>query len=353
MPEVGDAGVREMVRLLKQLNWTESAKKNAAILFHTQLAQIKWARMSDWDRARMTERSLGLLQAVGGAAEIFIGTAAVTTGAAETGLSGGLAAPVSVPQTVGGLALVGYGIDNFVAGGKQIFTAEWQRTLGGLVLDKVTGDPVLSELIYGVGGTAGSLKATSTILRNTNAASRAGGTLLRAEEEVKDFLKAERTRPSLTKPPSSTLSHPPAGTAGTAKVTGQTLEELSGEAHRNTVLPRDISGGPHAPDTPISDVIFRAHGSGNPQGRWASADAAQRAGNQVDVTKPVGKGQLIKIQPGDATVIHPVRSSYPPGMFNRNFLEVPADYAVGIPQRDGTVHVIPIDETHNMHPSFR
>lgn len=87
-----------------------------------------------------------------------------------------------------------------------------------------------------------------------------------------------------------------------------------------------------------------------PMGRWLSPDAAERVASNVDMTQPVGKAQLFKLCPEEGIVVHPPSGTYPPS--NRKYELVPSDYAIGIPQHDGTAHVFSIDETHPMHPNF-
>ena len=107
---------------------------------------------------------------------------------------------------------------------------------------------------------------------------------------------------------------------------------------RGKVLKRDLTKGPHAPDTPISKLIDRAnHGNkAGPQGRWNSRDAAERAAGQA-----TGKGS-VPIQPGDGVIVTPL--SHRSGVWIRQ-----ADKAATLPKGNGTVHTFPIGPEHPLY----
>jgi hypothetical protein len=127
------------------------------------------------------------------------------------------------------------------------------------------------------------------------------------------------------------------------------------------VLERDLSGGKHASDTPLSDVIAEAglrrappghprEGLPVPVGRWSSPDAARAAASRVNPS--LGR-QVVPLLPGEGTVIHGSVSGYPPRLgYNGKALppthmEVPAPRALAIPDPlEHNIHIFPIDETH-------
>jgi RHS repeat-associated protein len=99
------------------------------------------------------------------------------------------------------------------------------------------------------------------------------------------------------------------------------------------VLKRDLTKGPHAPDTPIGKVIDRAQSTGKPQGRWSSTDAAERAAGRA---RPGQK--TVPIAPGDGTVVHALRNG---GVMIRE-----ANQAVTVPKKAGNKpvwHTYPVD----------
>ncbi|EOT8833098.1 PAAR-like domain-containing protein [Escherichia fergusonii] len=103
----------------------------------------------------------------------------------------------------------------------------------------------------------------------------------------------------------------------------------------------DLSGGPHAPDRTLNQILSRAANSGNPQGQWSSTQAIYDAAAKYDFSK--GGVQVVNIANGDGIVVyHPV-SSYPEGFSGP--LIVDADRAIIIPKDDG-LHMFPIDEGH-------
>jgi RHS repeat-associated protein len=126
------------------------------------------------------------------------------------------------------------------------------------------------------------------------------------------------------------------------------------------VREEDVSGGPHAPDRTMNQVMSRAAGTGKPQGQWGSREAATRAAAQYDPAR--GGVQVVPIAPGDGTVVHHPVMSYPPRAGEPTVVQggvtvsrggpevVPADHAIIIPKPDG-LHTFPIDGTHPQHPS--
>jgi hypothetical protein len=119
------------------------------------------------------------------------------------------------------------------------------------------------------------------------------------------------------------------------------------------VRPSDLSGGKHAADRPIEDVISEAgkevRGRRIPQGRWSSANAAQAAANRVDPS--LGR-QVVELRPGEGTVIHGKVKRYPPDPKEPEegtWMEVDAPRALALPRTDGTIHIFPIDETHYLY----
>jgi RHS repeat-associated protein len=137
-----------------------------------------------------------------------------------------------------------------------------------------------------------------------------------------------------------------AGSPGTDATTGG-----------NRVRESDLTGGKHAADRPLSEVISeagkRVHRPGHPlharrlpQGRWSSAEAAQAAANRAD---PALGRQVVELQPGEGTVVHAGVDSYPPNPSAPTYLQVEADRALAIPQADGSIHIFPIDETHYLY----
>ena len=102
------------------------------------------------------------------------------------------------------------------------------------------------------------------------------------------------------------------------------------------VLKRDLTKGPHAPDTKIEKVIDRAiHGDkSGTQGRWNSRDAAQRAANQN-----TGGKHSVPIQKGDGVLITPLPNRG--GVMIRE-----AERAVTIPKKNGDIHTFPIGSEH-------
>ncbi|NDJ57145.1 RHS repeat protein [Enterobacteriaceae bacterium 4M9] len=103
----------------------------------------------------------------------------------------------------------------------------------------------------------------------------------------------------------------------------------------------DISGGPHAPDRTMNQILSRAANTKTPQGQWSSVEAITTAASKYDINK--GGIQVVDIPKGDGIVVfHPV-DSYPSG--EKGPLVVDADRAIMIPKEDG-LHMFPIDETH-------
>jgi RHS repeat-associated protein len=123
-----------------------------------------------------------------------------------------------------------------------------------------------------------------------------------------------------------------------------------------TVLARDLSGGRHAADRPLQDVIGQAGqraGPGHPRaglpvpiGRWASPQAAEAAAAR---TCPALARQVVALDPGEGSVVHGQVQSYPPNPHAPTWLQVPADRALALPQPDGSMHIFPIDDTHYLY----
>ena len=119
----------------------------------------------------------------------------------------------------------------------------------------------------------------------------------------------------------------------------------------NSVLRRDVTGGRHAPDRPMVDVIADArsplyrpgtpeHGTLNPVGRWASVEAIEAAAARIDNSS--GR-QVIELVPGEGSVVHGVLSEYPFSWNATTWIEVPATQAIAIPTSEGW-HIYPIDQ---------
>lgn len=121
------------------------------------------------------------------------------------------------------------------------------------------------------------------------------------------------------------------------------------------VLKRDLTGGKHASDTPLQDVISMAGQRakpGNPRagmpipiGRWNSPEAAKAAASRVDPS--LGR-QVVELKRGEGTVVHGRVQSYPPDPSRPTWMQVEADRALAIPQEDG-IHIYPIDETNYLY----
>jgi RHS repeat-associated protein len=119
-----------------------------------------------------------------------------------------------------------------------------------------------------------------------------------------------------------------------------------------TVRPDEISGGKHAWDRPLQDVIAQAGlrpkdgGRPIPIGRWLTPQAPQDAANRM--TPGVGR-QVVDLQPGEGVVVYGGVQSYPPDSGSPTSLIVPADKALIIVEQNGTVHTFPIDDSHYLH----
>lgn len=99
-------------------------------------------------------------------------------------------------------------------------------------------------------------------------------------------------------------------------------------------LPRDLSKGPHAANTPIGSVIDRAmHGAkAGPQGRWLSSQAATNAAaaaqRKGSVAIKEGEGVIVRALPGGGIILEK------------------AERAAVIPQANGFIHTFPIGPEH-------
>jgi RHS repeat-associated protein len=122
------------------------------------------------------------------------------------------------------------------------------------------------------------------------------------------------------------------------------------------VLERDLTGGKHASDRPMQDVIAEAGQRSNPNGphggrpipigRWASPEAAEAAAARMNANGAAR--QVVDLQPGEGTVVYGGVKSYPPDRSAPTWLEQPADKALAMRQ-EGKIHTFPIDESHYLY----
>jgi RHS repeat-associated protein len=128
----------------------------------------------------------------------------------------------------------------------------------------------------------------------------------------------------------------PLGLANKENKPGCSCTGGDGEDVTKKVLKRDMTKGPHAPDTKIQKVIDRAnHGNkSGTQGRWNSQDAAQRAANQN-----TGTTHSVPIENGDGVLVTPLPDKG--GVWLRD-----ADRAITIPKKNGEIHTFPIGPEH-------
>jgi hypothetical protein len=87
------------------------------------------------------------MQLAGAIAKTLLGVALATGGAVGTGLSGGIASPITVPMMLGGSALTCHGVDQTSSAAMSLGTGIWHRTHTSRTLDYLTGSPHNSEVI--------------------------------------------------------------------------------------------------------------------------------------------------------------------------------------------------------------
>jgi hypothetical protein len=133
--------------------------------------------------------------------------------------------------------------------------------------------------------------------------------------------------------------------------TGNRNPELPDVTDRfdHRIIEEDVTTGPHGPDRPIEDVVARARkidpvtGRANPQGRWLSRGAAERAIANLDVTSMIpGQAYSVPIEPDGGVVIR-AYNEYPPTDTppSDRYIVDSADRAIVILQKGG-IHTYPI-----------
>ncbi|TCQ99298.1 PAAR-like domain-containing protein [Neorhizobium sp. JUb45] len=140
----------------------------------------------DQNNGRIVTRSVGGLQAIGGAAETLAGAALAGVGGVATGT--GVGAAPGVPAMIGGGLLVVNGADNFQAGLRQAWTGESTATAIASASGDVARLAGASEqtaqtventvgMVQGVAGGTGALAAGMRVTGRTAATAGAGGML--------------------------------------------------------------------------------------------------------------------------------------------------------------------------------
>ncbi|MHA6863806.1 hemagglutinin repeat-containing protein, partial [Ralstonia pseudosolanacearum] len=111
---------------------------------------------------QLSTRTLGGVQAVGGAATAIAGGTITAGGAASCGPTAGAGCLVAA----GGVALSFWGLDQAKAGVSTMISGQPQATVGGIVLQQVFGiSPQAAELLYGVAGGVGGIAADAALAR--------------------------------------------------------------------------------------------------------------------------------------------------------------------------------------------
>jgi RHS repeat-associated protein len=126
-------------------------------------------------------RALGVVRAIGGAAETVTGAGLATASAPLVGT--GVGTPFGLAGLAGGSIVIGHGLDVFWAGLQQAWSGDYQRTNFSQQLDRVTGNPVYSEIGdagLSIGGAASAAFAASRI----GSFSAPSGALLESERIV-------------------------------------------------------------------------------------------------------------------------------------------------------------------------
>lgn len=146
----------------------------------------------DRDNGRVVTRTVGGLQAVGGAAEAVAGAALAGVGGAATGT--GVGAAPGVPAMIGGGLLVANGYDNFQAGLRQAWTGESTPTAiasasGDLARFAGASEQAAQQventvgMVQGVAGGTGAVAAGMRVAGRTAATAEAG-TLARTQTQT-------------------------------------------------------------------------------------------------------------------------------------------------------------------------
>ncbi|MGV2112114.1 PAAR-like domain-containing protein [Agrobacterium salinitolerans] len=137
----------------------------------------------DENNGRIVTRTVGGLQAVGGAAEAVAGAALAGVGGAATGT--GVGAAPGIPAMIGGGLLVANGYDNFQAGLRQAWTGEATSTAIASASGDVARLAGASEqtaqqventvgMVQGVAGGTGAVAAGMKVAGRTAATAEAG-----------------------------------------------------------------------------------------------------------------------------------------------------------------------------------
>ncbi|WP_313592393.1 PAAR-like domain-containing protein [Agrobacterium cavarae] len=137
----------------------------------------------DRNNGRVVTRTVGGLQAVGGAAEAVAGAALAGVGGAATGT--GVGAAPGVPAMIGGGLLVANGYDNFQAGLRQAWTGESTPTAiagasGDLARFAGASEQTAQQventvgIVQGVAGGTGAVAAGMRVAGRTAATAEAG-----------------------------------------------------------------------------------------------------------------------------------------------------------------------------------
>ncbi|WP_232520322.1 hemagglutinin repeat-containing protein [Ralstonia solanacearum] len=137
---------------------------------------------------QLSTRTLGGVQAVGGAATAIAGGTITAGGAASCGPTAGAGCLVAA----GGVALSFWGLDQAKAGVSTMISGQPQATVGGIVLQQVFGiSPQAAELLYGVAGGVAGIAADAALAKQA-------GTVLapttRAASNPADLLPNTSTR---------------------------------------------------------------------------------------------------------------------------------------------------------------
>ncbi len=149
----------------------------------------------DRNNGRVVTRTVGGLQAVGGAAEAVAGAALAGVGGAATGT--GVGAAPGVPAMIGGGLLVANGYDNFQAGLRQAWTGESTPTIiasgsGDLARFAGASEQTAQQventvgMVQGVAGGTGAVAAGMRVAGRTAGAVETGVQGARSTQYVSD-----------------------------------------------------------------------------------------------------------------------------------------------------------------------